>query len=180
MLPLSLTDPSSLPLRSLPPPGLPSSTAAGAGAPSGPAPALSHGEGPNAALGASGSDPAGSALDDHQLAQELEQELAVPPAILGADLLSSLALPGIAQQLPQRHYLALHPSGSVTNFQINAGGASSWLRVMRGALVAVVVPPSDQNLQAYCSWVSYQARDKGLLLLDACSGALRAEVRLEP
>ena len=44
--------------------------------------------------------------------------------------------------------------------------------------VLLLVPPSERNLQLYCTWVDCGARDQGLLLADECQDVVRLEVRV--
>lgn len=43
--------------------------------------------------------------------------------------------------------------GAFTHFHIDTGGASRWYNVMRGEQILLLVPPTDQSLQAYKDWI---------------------------
>ena len=61
--------------------------------------------------------------------------LAVPPALAASDLLRRVGLTSDELRVPQGQYLAVHPAGGVINFQISPGGATSWVKVLEGAMV---------------------------------------------
>jgi hypothetical protein len=69
-------------------------------------------------------------------------------SLLGAEdvnMLSSRLTPLLwflmqgSSQFPYRHYLACHPAGAVINFNVNAGGATSWFHVIEGEVVGAQV-----------------------------------------
>jgi hypothetical protein len=97
----------------------------------------------------------------------LSSTVLVPLELHQLNLLSALNLSRLAQQHPLHHFLSLYPSQSFVNFNINPGGATCWLKVLKGSVTALLVPPTESNLMLYCSWVHCGARDKGLSLLDA-------------
>ena len=65
----------------------------------------------------------------------LLKALAVPPALAASDLLRRVGLTSDELRVPQSQYLAVHPAGGVINFQISPGGATSWVKVLEGAMV---------------------------------------------
>ena len=97
----------------------------------------------------------------------LPPSLLIPKELHETNLLTTLGLTRYAQQHKLRHFISLYPSQTFVNFHINGGGATCWIKLLKGSVSAILVPPLEPNLSLFCSWIKSGAKDKGFSFLEA-------------
>lgn len=58
--------------------------------------------------------------------------------------------------------------GCYTDFHIDLGGTSVWYHILRGKKVFWVIPPTQENIDAYEEW-SVSGQQDSVFLADKCS-----------
>lgn len=105
----------------------------------------------------------------------LPSEVAIPNEFQHFNLLTTLNQTRLVQQHQMHHFISLYPAQSFINFSTSPGGATTWLKVLKGSVTVLLVPPTETNLSLYCSWVDSGARDKGYSFLEgSISGTRKA------
>jgi len=63
-------------------------------------------------------------------------------------------------------------AGCYTDFHIDLGGTSVWYHILRGKKIFWLIPPTEENLQAYIDW-STSGEQEHVFLADKCSDCQR-------
>jgi len=69
-------------------------------------------------------------------------------------------------------YCLMSVAGCYTDFHIDLGGTSVWYHILRGKKIFWLIPPTEENLQAYIDW-STSGEQEHVFLADKCSDCQR-------
>ena len=93
----------------------------------------------------------------------LEASLCAPRVVREADLVAN-AWPATRSDPPAVQLYALaSPAGCFTDWHLDFGGSSVWYRIVAGAKVFALAPPTTHNLRAYTQWASSSRQSREFL-----------------
>eukprot|EP00730_Choanoeca_flexa_P001279 TRINITY_DN10563_c0_g1_i3.p1 TRINITY_DN10563_c0_g1~~TRINITY_DN10563_c0_g1_i3.p1 ORF type:complete len:688 (+),score=125.57 TRINITY_DN10563_c0_g1_i3:148-2211(+) len=91
-----------------------------------------------------------------EFSQTVMSSAVQPPRVARQLDMLNFAWPTSAQaQRPQvQKYCLMGPEGAYTDFHVDLGGTSVWYHVLKGCKVFYLIPPSEQNQDAFEAWSS--------------------------